>query len=87
MMLGNLSLEQIQIRAGVRFSKELIEFMEPRRQPLAEGVKPGQWHCFDLPFALLCGDLKTATEIHEHLKDQSEEFEETLQISVQRGNK
>jgi len=40
MMLGNLSLEQIQIRAGVRFSK-----------------------------------------------DQSEEFEETLQIAIQKGNK
>ena len=87
MMLGNLSLEQIQIRAGVRFSPELIEFMEPRRQPLAEGVKSGQWHCFDLPFVLLCGDLETANEIHRHLKDQSEEFEETLQIAIQKGNK
>ena len=81
-LLGNLSVEDIEKRAGVKFSDELVEYMTPRRQQNADNVKEGFWHCFDLPFNLVCGDIETATEIHNHLKSFSEDFKEPLQISI-----
>lgn len=80
--LGNLSIAEIEKRSGVKFPEELVNYMEPRRQQKAEGVKAGQWHCFDIPFNLLCGDMETATEIHKHLAPFSSDFKEPLQISL-----
>lgn len=80
--LGNLSIAEIEKRSGVKFPEELVNYMEPRRQEKAEGVKTGQWHCFDIPFNLLCGDMETATEIHKHLAPFSKDFKELLQISL-----
>jgi len=56
--------------------------METRRQHKAEGVRPGEWHCFDIPFNLVCGDMETAKEIHRHLAPFSSKFKEPLQISL-----
>jgi hypothetical protein len=56
--------------------------MKPRWQQKAENVGVGNWHCFDIPFNLLCGDMETATEIHNHLKAFSSDFKELLQISL-----
>lgn len=81
-MLGNLSIEEIENRSGVKFPEELVEYMELRRQQKAEGVKAGQWHCFDIPFTLLCGDMETATEIHRQLSPFSNDFKKPLQISL-----
>jgi hypothetical protein len=81
-MLGNLTIEQIEKRAGVKFPDELVEYMKPRWQQKAENVGIGKWHCFDLPFNLVCGDMETATEIHNHLKAFSRDFKEPLQISL-----
>lgn len=80
--LGNLSINEIERRAGVEFSAELKEYMEPRKQESASDVKQGKWHCFDIPFVLVCGGMDTATEIHKHLKDFSSDFKEPLQISL-----
>lgn len=81
-MLGNLSLEEMQKRSGCEFPLELIEYMTPRKQEKAEGVKAGQWHCFDIPFELLVGDMETATEIYKHLSPLSSKFKEQMQISL-----
>jgi len=80
--LGNLSIDEIEARAGIKFPVLLREYMEPRRQHNASNIKQGQWHCFDLPFNLACGDMDTAVEIHKHLKDFSSNFREPLQISI-----
>jgi hypothetical protein len=82
MMLGNLTVDQMEQRAGVTFPQELKNFMNSCHQPLAEGVKKGQWHCFDIPFILLCGDMDTAQTIYDHLKNQSKDFKQKLQISI-----
>ena len=82
MMLGNLSLGEMQARAGVDFPKELVDYMEPRRQQKAEKIGTGEWHCFDFPFTLLCGDQETAKEIFDHLKPLSKQFKESLKIAI-----
>ena len=84
-MLGNLSVEDMQRRSGVEFPPELVEYMEGRHQSEAEDIKAGKWHCFDAPFALVCGDIETATEIHERLKPLSKDFRQQMQISVHRN--
>ena len=81
-LLGNLDIEEIQNRSGVKFPEELVDCMEPKHQMKAEGVKPGMWHCFDIPFTLVCGDMETATEIHKHLAPLSKDFKEPLQIAL-----
>jgi len=85
MMLGNLTIEEMQKRAGVEFPQELIEYMEPRKQENASNIKAGHWHCFDIPFAVVCGDRETATEIFKHLSPLSSQFKEVMQIAIQ-GN-
>lgn len=82
-MLGNLTAEDMERRTGVTFPDALKEFMAERHQDAASNVQPGKWHCFDLPFMLVCGDLATATEIYEFLKPLSAQMKESLQIGVQ----
>ncbi len=82
MMLGNLSVKQIEEKLGIEFPEEIREFMKKTHQPLANGVKEGQWHCFDLPFVLACGDMKTAERIYNSVKDKSGECKEQLQFSL-----
>ena len=80
--LGNLSIKEIEKRAGIEFPKELKDYMGTRKQESASNIKEGKWHCFDIPFVLVCGGMETATEIHNRLKDFSSDFKEPLQISL-----
>ena len=80
--LGNLSIDEIEERSGVKFPQALIDFMEPKKQDKASNVKPGKWHCFDIPFNLVCGDRQTAEEIYKHLSPRTKDFKEQLQISL-----
>tara|TARA_R110000782_G_scaffold172672_2_gene264281 strand:+ start:1208 stop:1477 length:270 start_codon:yes stop_codon:yes gene_type:complete len=81
-LLGNLSISQIEQRAGVAFPADLKAYMQTRHQSEAANVKPGKWHCFGFPFNLTCGDIHTATEIHRHLAPLSDDFSEELHISI-----
>lgn len=81
-MLGNLSIDEMQQRSGIEFPVELIEYMKDRHQPEAENIKRGKWHCFDFPFALVCGDMETAKEVFRHLSPLSISFKQQMQISV-----
>lgn len=81
-MLGNLSVDEMQRRSGVDFPVEFIDYMKDRHQPEAENIKPGKWHCFDLPFMLVCGDMEMAEEVFRHLSPLSDSFKHQMQISV-----
>lgn len=84
-MLGNLSVEEMEKRLGVKFPRECVEFMNGCRQHEANKIGVGKWHCFDMPFVLVCGDMDVATKIHNHLK-ALEGFKAALQISIQQNN-
>lgn len=80
--LGNMSIEDMENRLKVNFPIELTEWMRPRKQDNATNIQPGKWHCFDIPFDLVCGDRETAVEIHKHLAPLSNAMATPLQISL-----
>lgn len=81
-MLGNLSITEIEKRLGIEFPEDIREFMKQTHQDSASDIKPGKWHCFDIPFNLVCGDMDIATKIFNSVKDKSSECKEQLQFSV-----
>ena len=83
-MLGNLTTDEMQRRLGVELPPELIAFMAGRHQSEAQNIKPGKWHCFDIPFTLVCGDMETAKEIFKHLSPLAP-FREQMHIALPRG--
>ncbi len=81
-MLGNLTITEIEKRAGVEFSSELKELMAATHQSEASNIADGKWHCFDIPFTLVCGGMPIAQQIYDHLKADSSNFKEPLQIAL-----
>jgi hypothetical protein len=81
-MLGNLTVSQIEKRLGIEFPKEIRDFMKDSHQSTASNIAKGKWHCFDIPFQLVCGDVETATKIYNSVKERAHEVNEPLQISV-----
>ena len=81
-MLGNLSLQQIQERTGVTLSEEDKTILNAMRQEKAENIKPDKWHCFYLPFMMVCGDKPTAEKVVNLLSAYNwTKAKEALQIS------
>lgn len=81
-MLGNLTVPEIEKRAGVTFSDELKQLMAETHQSEASNIADGKWHCFDIPFTLVCGGMPLAQQIYDHLKAESSNFKEPLQIAL-----
>lgn len=81
-MLGNLSVAEIESRLGINFPQEIVDFMNKNHQASAQNVQSGKWHCFDIPFNLVCGDVETAKTIYGALKEQSGKCKESLRILV-----
>ena len=81
-MLGNLTIDQIEKRLGIEFSEEIREFMKKTHQGRAENIEKGKWHCFDIPFNLVCGDMDIAKKIYNSVKNKSSECKERLQFSI-----
>lgn len=84
-MLGNLNVNQIEKRLGINFPDDIREMMKKTNQSRAENIEKGKWHCFDIPFNLVCGDIEIATKIFESVKEKSEECKEKLQFSLSNG--
>jgi cell wall assembly regulator SMI1 len=84
--LGNLSVSQIEERLGIEFPEDIREFMKKTHQPTASNIANGKWHCFDIPFVLVCGDMDTATKIFNSVKDRSEECKESLRFALSGNN-
>ena len=84
-MLGNLTVRQIEDRTGIKFSDKDVAELNEMRQEKAENIESGKWHCFDLPFMIVCGDKPTAEKILNILNvyDWSK-AKQALQISWER---
>jgi len=80
--LGNLDIAEIERRSGVDFPQELKVFMSDKQQESASNIAEGKWHCFDMPFMLVCGGRKMAEDIYKHLAPLSKQFKEQLQIGL-----
>jgi hypothetical protein len=81
-MLGNLTVSEIEKRTGVIFPEELKQLMEKTHQHEASNISNGKWHCFDIPFVLVCGGMPLAQEIYDHLRIKSGEFKEKMEIAL-----
>lgn len=84
-MLGNLTVDQIESRIGISFPEEIKTFMKENHQGEAANIKKGKWHCFDIPFYIVCGDVETATKIYNSVKERAGEVKEALQFSITAG--
>ncbi len=83
MMLGNLSVAQMEKRMGITFPIELKEILYKYHQenvsmPIADGF----WHCFDMPFIMVCGNNDLASLMVEKLGPLSNKIISPLRISV-----
>lgn len=67
-MLGNLSVREIEKRLSIDLKDEDREFLEGSRQESANGPwEPGSWHCFDIPFLIQCDGMETAKKVADIL--------------------
>jgi len=83
-MLGNLSPEKIGDNLSVEFDDEIITTLQNSRQEnVSEKIKPGKWHCFDLPFVMVCGDKETAQNIYNLLLPYQDKMKGSMQITIQ----
>ena len=84
-LLGNLTLKQIEERTGISVSDEDRAELNGMRQEKAENIALGKWHCFDLPFMLVCGDKPTAEKVVKILSAYDwSKAKQALQISWER---
>lgn len=70
-MLGNLSVEQMEKRLGITLSDEhRAMLVESRQEPVNNiPLGAGKWHCFDIPFLLECDTKATAEKFYAIFKN------------------
>ncbi|WP_407399609.1 hypothetical protein [Treponema sp.] len=83
-MLGNLSIEEIESRLGFTFPDEIRAWMKSTRQENAQEIADDKWHCFDMPFMIVCGNKAFAKEITDKLQPFAKYFRQALRISYER---
>jgi hypothetical protein len=81
-MLGNLTVDNMLERLNIKLSTEDREWLGKTRQNKAENVEIGKWHCFDIPFTILCGDTSTAKHIFDILSPYGDAMEEQIRIAI-----
>ena len=84
-MLGNLDVSNIEKRLGITLKENDRETLISMRQNDAQDIQIGKWHCFDIPFMIMCGDFKTCQVVCEILRPYSHLMKTQLQVSWQKG--
>lgn len=82
-MLGNMTVKEIEKRIGIEFPSDIKKFMEETHQSNAGKIEKGKWHCYDIPFTIVFGDMETASKIYNSVKERSSECKVALQFSLQ----
>ena len=81
-MLGNLTVEQIENRLGIELTDDERILLKQSRQQEASNIKPDRWHCFDMPFTVVCGSYETASKINDILSPYSKQMTGQLTLSI-----
>lgn len=82
-LLGNLTLKEMEQKAGVTFPQELINILQDTREEMTASVKGRRvWHCYELPFMLAVGQMQFAEEINGFLQPLSKDFKSVMQIGI-----
>jgi len=80
-LLGNLNVSQIEKRLSITLTDEEREFLINTRQDKAENIAKDKWHCFDIPFTLVCGSEELAIKVREILEPYAEKMTGSIAIS------
>jgi len=80
-MLGNLSVKEIEKELDITLSDEDKEFFKNTRQQIANNIAKGKWHCFHLPFVIVCGDEETAIKVRDILLPHEKKMKGQIQIT------
>jgi len=81
-MLGNLSADQIEHRMGITFPDDLKEVLKKYYQREATNIKPGYWHCFDMPFTMVCGNKDLAQLVFDKLSPLIPDIKTPLNVAI-----
>lgn len=81
-MLGNLSVEQMERRMGITFPGDLKEVLAKYHQSAATDIKPGFWHCFDMPFTMVCGNTDLAELVRDKLTPLVDKIVTPLSVAI-----
>jgi hypothetical protein len=81
--LGNLSLDQMQSRLGIRLSEEEIQAFPNRQDNVSMRLAPNTWHCFDIPFFIECDSMETAQRVYDIMKKYGDKMKTTIQVGIQ----
>lgn len=71
---------------GIQFPDDLKEVLKKYHQEKASDIQPGFWHCFDLPFEMVCGNMDIAQLMYDKLSPMSGQIKEALHISIVKQN-
>ena len=82
-MLGNLSLTQMQKRLGIELSADDIMRFPHRQENVSQKLGEYTWHCFDIPFLIECDSKDTAKSVLGILQPYAGKMREAIQIAWQ----
>jgi hypothetical protein len=80
--LGNLTTSEMESRLGISLTTEDREKLESIRSNTAKVTNTDKWHCFDIPFVLVCGNYDTAVLVHSILEPYSGDMNQKLKIAL-----
>lgn len=83
-MLGNQTIDQIENRLHIKLSDDHKKELQNTWQQKAEYIASGKWHCFDIPFLMMCGDFETASHFRDIFFQYDLSNAERFQISWER---
>lgn len=83
-MLGNLSVKDMEKRLKIELSSEDREALERSRQIAVNNtpLEAGKWHCYDIPFMMMCDTMETAGKFYAMLSKYK--IKGTFQIGYER---
>lgn len=80
--LGNLTVEQIEQRLGIEFSETERNELKSTRQENASNIPADKWHCFDIPFMMVCGSYEFAERLKEILTPYASKMKGSFSVGV-----
>ena len=86
--LGNLTTKQIEERLEITLTDDERKELEECRENTCDKVAGNDvWHCYDLPFEMVCGSPKVADKVYKILSPYSDKMRGQLRVSADYGKR
>lgn len=82
-MLGNLTVKEMEHRLGITLTDTQRTRMSDIRCNDVQNIPEGQWHCFDIPFVVICGSLEVAYMWRDILEPREKELQTRIEFAIQ----